>query len=102
MLTWRHIFIQPLKIELSCGHVGRIYAVPNNDRNRQRLNAILAIKQPHVRLCEDGSTLVTVSKERGEPTQTCPECGCCLPESEWPEGEPCPVCFPYWETGYEA
>ena len=99
---WRHIFIQPLKLELSVGHVGRIYAVPNNERNRTRLNKALVTRDTHVRLCEDGSTLVTVRKELPEQTQTCEECGACIPVDEWPEGEPCPVCSPYWETGYEA
>ena len=102
MLAFRHMFIGQLKIELSLGHTGRIWAVENSPRNRKRLNKALASRDVTVHICDDGSTLITVRKELKQKTQTCEECGCCLPESEWQEGEPCPVCFPYYETGYEA
>lgn len=30
-------------------------------------------------------------------THSCEECGVCLPSTEWPEDEPCPVCYPFEE-----
>ena len=33
-----------------------------------------------------------------EDTETCEECGTCLPRINWPDGEDCPVCFPNTEA----